>query len=266
MQSNHRWPLIKTLKIAGTYTLTTNYAGGANIVVPDTVHFLAPIELIAPDLQAKPDLNAALQIKWKPVDGAQAYHIAIFGIQGGNVLIMWDSAEQKNDIALRWDNLNADQIAAQLKAKALLSSDQTAITVPAGIFKDCDAVFVSLIGYGAGTVQADGQPQANVQAITSMNLLLGVKDAQDAKQQAAPAAGANQQAAPAADANQQQAAPAADANQQQAAPAADANQQQAAPAADANQQQAAPAADANQQQAAPAADANQQKGDAKPAN
>lgn len=174
-------------KLAGKYALTTSYTGNVEITVPDNVDFLAPIELVNPDLNAAAALDSALKLKWNAVNGAQAYHAMIFGLQGKDTLVIWDSSEAQRDISTNWDTLDIAQIAEQVQEKALLAADATELSVPAGIFNECDLVFMHMVGFGQGAAANEGQPLPRVQTRTVLNVLLGGKAVNAANNAEAPA-------------------------------------------------------------------------------
>ena len=53
------------------------------------------------------------------------------------------------------------------------------VPLPAGIFKDCDAVNFMMIGYGTGTALTEGQPLPRVQTKTTISIMLGGKAMKD---------------------------------------------------------------------------------------
>jgi len=161
--------------LPGKYTLTTSYTGNVAIDVPQGVDFLAPIELSSPDLTKVPSLEDAITFRWKPVPGVLGYHARVIGVQGNKTLILWSSSEVKDEPSAGWDYLEMAEVAKLVKSTAMMAPTRQEVTVPAGIFKECDVVYFTMTGYGPGAALAEGQPLPRVQTKTTLNIMLGGK-------------------------------------------------------------------------------------------
>jgi hypothetical protein len=47
--------------------------------------------------------------------------------------------------------------------------------LPAGLFKDCESIMVSIVGYGQGTAAAEGQPLSRLQTKSTLNMIVTTK-------------------------------------------------------------------------------------------
>lgn len=172
--------IAKDASLTGNFALTTNYTGNIAIDVPSNVDFLAPIDMVSPDLKKSPDLNTFIPFKWNAIPNAIGLYAQSIGIQGKNTLIIWSSSEIEQDLGMQWDYLQMAEVAAFVKSKVFMKGDQTAMTVPAGIFKDCDMVMFNMIGYGPGAALPEGQPLPRVQTKTTLSIMpLGGKQVKD---------------------------------------------------------------------------------------
>jgi len=167
--------IAKDAALAGHYALTTTYTGNVEIDVPDKVNFLAPLELSSPDLEEAPDLAKPIAFRWKAVPNVLGYHMMIIGMQGKNTLILWTSSEIKSDEGVQFDFMQMAEVAERVKSTAFMAPNRVDATVPAGIFRDCDIVFGTMIGYGPGAALAEGQPLPRVQTKTVLQMMLGGK-------------------------------------------------------------------------------------------
>lgn len=159
--------------LVGNYALTTNYTGNVAIDVPDTVNFLNPIELSAPDLTQQLDLTQPITFKWKTIPGVLGYHAYIVGMKDQNTLITWSSSEVKRFDNFGWDYMQMSEVIQQVNATAMMAPTRTEVTVPAGIFNGCDFVNFMMIGYGTGAALGEGQPIPRVQTKTVLSVMLG---------------------------------------------------------------------------------------------
>ncbi len=157
----------------GHYALTTSYTGNVEIDVPDQVNFLAPIELSSPDLTQKVSFDDPIVLRWAAIPNILGYHAQIVGMQGRTTVIMWDSSEVKPDFGFRDDYLQMAEVKDMVSKNRFMGPDTVSVTVPAGIFKDCDFVSLRMVGYGTGTALEKGQPLPRVQTKTSLTVMLG---------------------------------------------------------------------------------------------
>lgn len=166
--------------LLGNFALTTNYTGNIAIDVPNTVDFMAPIEMSSPDLEKPVSMDSFIPFKWAAISNALGLHAQITGMQGEDTLILWFSAEKEPEMAVDWDYLEMAKVKEYVKAGVMMTGTQTAMTVPEAIFKDCDMTMFRMIGYGTGTALAAGQPIPRVQTKTTLSITpLGGKMAKD---------------------------------------------------------------------------------------
>lgn len=165
--------------LTGHYALTTNYTGNVAIDVPETVRFLDSIQFSSPKLDKKIDFTKPIVFRWKPIPGVLGYHAYITGMKGKNTLITWSSSEIKKIDSFGWDYLQMSEVRQLVAETAFMGPDRVEVTVPAGIFKDCDTVMFMMIGYGTGTALAEGQPLPRVQTKTTISIMLGGKMMED---------------------------------------------------------------------------------------
>lgn len=167
--------IAKGAALPGHYALATTYTGNVEIDVPGKVDFLAPIEFSAPDLAELPDLGNPLAFQWKAVPNVLGYHMQIVGIQGKNTMIIWSSSEIKTAPGNMTDYMQMADVLKGVKETSIMAPDRVEVTVPAAIFKDCDMVFGTMVGYGPGAALDDGQPIPRFQTKSTVQLMLGGK-------------------------------------------------------------------------------------------
>lgn len=155
--------------LPGTYNLTTNYTGNVSMDVPAKVDFLAPIEMSSPT--GTPSLDQSLPFAWKPVAGVLGYHMLMMGMEGKDTLIIWTSADVREDKQINWDYLPMNEVLDLVASGYMMKGDRTSATVPAGIFKNCQATNLMMVGYGPGAAAAQGQPLPRLQTRTTLNMM-----------------------------------------------------------------------------------------------
>lgn len=167
--------IAKGAKLLGHYALKTNYTGNVEFDVPKEVDFLAPIEVTSPVLSKKVALDKAITFKWKAIPQLLGSHAMIMGMIGKDTLIIWSSSETKQSLGMQWDYMQMADVKALVQSKAMMAPEQTEVIVPVGIFKDCDFVNLSMVGYGPGTARDETQPLPRVQSKTTLTIMLGGK-------------------------------------------------------------------------------------------
>ncbi|MBS1716603.1 MAG: hypothetical protein JSS72_02580 [Armatimonadetes bacterium] len=165
--------------LPGTYSLSTNYTGNVSIDAPSNVDFLAPIEMTAPDLGTKPNLADSLPFQWSVIPNALGLYASAFGFEEKtNTLIIWTSSEVYADELLNTnDFLQMAEVRDMVRRKLFMNGASSAVTIPAGIFKEADFAMFNMVGYGPGTAKDDTQPVPRIQTKTSLMLMLGGKKA-----------------------------------------------------------------------------------------
>lgn len=161
--------------LEGGYTLDTNYTGGASIEVPATVNFLGAFELSSPDLSQKPDLTKAMTFEWKAIPNLLGAHAQIFGMIGQDTIIMWSSSEVEDERVATEQYMQMADVRDAVAKQQFMGPAQQEVTVPAGIFKDCDFVSMTLQGWGTGAARDDTVPLIRVQTRTALTCMLGGK-------------------------------------------------------------------------------------------
>jgi len=161
--------------LEGHYALTSSYTGNVAIDVPAKVTLMDPIEMTSPPLEQKIPLENAIRFRWKAIPNALGYHATIFGMIGTKTIIMWDSSEIKPRMGFMYDYLQMSEVADFVKQTMFMAGDTVEVTVPEAIFKDCDIVQMTMIGWGPGTALDKAQPLPRVQTKTTLSLMLGGK-------------------------------------------------------------------------------------------
>jgi len=160
--------------LPGHYNLTTSYTGNVELDVPDNVSFLAGIEMTSPNLEAPIKFDDAITFEWKAIPNVLGYHANIIGMQQGKkTIIMWSSSEAKPDMGTNFDYMQMAEVRDLVSKDIVMKGDRVEVSVPAGIFKDCDIVMFQMIGYGPGAALDKGQPLPRVQTKTTLNIMLG---------------------------------------------------------------------------------------------
>lgn len=145
-------PLPAEAATSGTYTLTTNYAGGASVTLGEEQAFLDTIDLIG--VSRKPDLSKPLKVSWSPVAGAVAYIVDACGGAGAESVNWTSSADPREAEGIDARPLVAEEVAKLIERKVLLPADATSCVAPAGIFAGSKSVFLTVTAIGADKVEA----------------------------------------------------------------------------------------------------------------
>jgi hypothetical protein len=162
--------------LTGHYALTTSYTGSVEMDVPATVNFLAPIEMSSPNLEEPIKFPDAITFSWKAIPNALGYHASIIGMQQDKkTIIMWSSSESKPEMGMMMDYLQMAEVRDLVSRDIVMKGDRVEVTVPAGIFNDCDFVMFQMIGWGPGAAIDKGQPLPRLQTKTTLNIMLGGK-------------------------------------------------------------------------------------------
>jgi len=159
-------------RVAGKYTLTTNYCGQVAVTLTDAQNYLAPINLLG--LSDKIDLEKPIKVKWTPVSRAVGYVVTAFG---GNAKesITWTSSS-KPDVALAITNtpVAKGDMDGYIKDRVLLPSYLSVCTIPAGIFKGSASVVITVTAVGTDIIQhgQDIDTQVLVRSIASLPITM----------------------------------------------------------------------------------------------
>lgn len=162
--------------LPGKYALRSNYVNGVNFEVPEGLNFLEPVALTTPP-GVGADLSKALPLSWKPVAGAQGYHLMATGLKGKNTLILWSSAEREDDSSFA-AYAPTEEIKSLVAKGVYLAPDKAQCTIPAGIFQGCQSVSIQAYAFGPSFTQNNTSPSVRVQtrSITMLALTPGAGD------------------------------------------------------------------------------------------
>lgn len=162
--------------LAGKYSLTTTFAGNVDIEAPSNVEFLAPISMSSPNLDNKIDLKKFMAFKWSEIANALGLHASIIGMEGKNTMIFWLSSEVfGEDLMGDQGFMQMADVKKKVSENKFMPGNSTSMTVPAGIFSECDFVMMQMSGYGPGSALEQGQSLPRIQTKTSLMIMLGGK-------------------------------------------------------------------------------------------
>lgn len=156
----------------GTFTVDSTYAGNVSIDVPDTVDFLAPVQLTSPDMAEGPELTEPIVFRWQPIDNVLGFFVRAMGMKGREEMIQWFCSEVKPDEIPEDEFMQMADVRRLVQEQIMIPGNSTTVTIPAGIFEGCEFVNYEIIGYGTGTALEDAQPRPRVQTRTVMSGLL----------------------------------------------------------------------------------------------
>lgn len=129
----------------GFYTLSS-FCGDTSIELGPEQDFLAPIEFIK--FHDKADLEKPVKLQWKPVPNAAGYLLTAYG---GNpkLSITWTSSSIPNPPShIEYMPIKEADLKQYLENKVLLPAETTTATIPAGIFRGSDSVFLTIVAVG----------------------------------------------------------------------------------------------------------------------
>jgi hypothetical protein len=160
----------------GTYTLNSNFAGTSTIDAPSGVDFLAPIDISSPNLDEKPPLDGSLAFQWSQIPNCLGIYATAFGYQkdhDSTTLIFWTSSENYADkVTGELGYMQMADVKDAVSQQIFMSGDSTAVTVPAGIFKDCEFAMYNMFGYGPGAANDAALPIPRIQTKTDLTVML----------------------------------------------------------------------------------------------
>lgn len=162
-------------RMAGTMRLETNYTGSTAVEIPDNVNFLDGIVFGSPNLSRELDLTKYIEFKWKEIANCLGFEAQIIGMEGQNTVIVWHAGEAEPRESGNADFMQMAEVRRLVDEQQFIAGNSTAMTVPAGIFADCDMANMMMTGYGTGAANDEGQPRARVQSRTRYNGMLGGK-------------------------------------------------------------------------------------------
>lgn len=163
-------------KLAGHYAVNTTYTGSVEFDVPANVNFLDGIEFTSPSFEEAIPLDDAIHFEWRPIANCLGFHARITGMIGEDTMIIWSSTETGEDPPYGEGGfLQMAEVRECVAKNTMMAGDRTQVIVPAGIFKDCDFVMMTMDGWGTGTALDEAQPLPRVQTRTSFSANLGGK-------------------------------------------------------------------------------------------
>ncbi|MCX6344856.1 MAG: hypothetical protein NT018_07260 [Armatimonadetes bacterium] len=157
-------------KLAGKYSLTSNYCGETSITLDNQQSFLEGINLIG--LGDTVDTAKPIKISWKKIPRAVGYIVNAFG---GNdkESIYWTSCSDPDKASeIETSPVTKDVTASYLSKKLLLKPDTTSCTIPAGVFKGSTDIMITVTAVGTDKIQTgdDMDTQVLVRSIASAAL------------------------------------------------------------------------------------------------
>ncbi|MCL5105468.1 MAG: hypothetical protein M1133_15345 [Armatimonadetes bacterium] len=160
-------------KATGTYTLTTNYTGGASVTVDPEQEYMAPINVLSP--VGSSDLSKPIKVQWEKVPKALGYFVAAYGGNDKGSITWTSSAEPNAADGLEEKAVCKKDLDGYIERKVLLGPDVTTITIPAGIFKTSNSVIITITAFGPDKIQSgDIESQVIVRSTLSLPLHTGV--------------------------------------------------------------------------------------------
>jgi hypothetical protein len=153
-------PLKPEASAVGTYTLDANYGGTASVTLGPEQDFLGTVHLVG--VPKKFDLEKPLVVKWKPVPRALAYILNACGGNAGETVTWTSSADRLAAQGIEDRPFSASEITELINAKVLLPPNATTCTIPSGIFKGSDSVFLTVTAIGADKVETRGNVETRV--------------------------------------------------------------------------------------------------------
>ncbi|MDH7601651.1 MAG: hypothetical protein QHI38_05835 [Armatimonadota bacterium] len=144
-------PLAEDASAVGTYVLTSDYCGRAQITLDSLYDFLAPIDLVGTPRKA--DLDKPVKITWKSVPRALGYLVTAVGGSSAESITWTSSSDPALAETLEHRPWTREEIADLIEKKVLLPSYCVSCTIPAGIFKGSSSVFVSIMAFGPDKIE-----------------------------------------------------------------------------------------------------------------
>lgn len=162
--------------LPGSYALSTSFTGNVTLDVPSGLDFLPAIQLSEPSLEEKPDLSQALPFRWAALPTALGQFASAFGMEGKNTMIVWvSSKDYKEGLMMDPGFMEMADVRENVGKGTFLAPDQTAFTIPAGIFKNADMAMLNMTAWGPGVALAKGQPLPRLQTKSTLAVVLGGK-------------------------------------------------------------------------------------------
>lgn len=144
-------PLKPEASAVGTYTLDANYSGAPSVTLGPEQEFLGTVNLVG--VPKKFDLEKPLVVKWKPVPRALAYVLSAYGGSARETITWTSSADRLAAQGIENRPVSASEAAELINTKVLLPPNATTCTIPAGIFKGSESVFLTVTAIGADKVE-----------------------------------------------------------------------------------------------------------------
>ncbi len=144
-------PLKSEASAVGTYTLDANYGGGASVTLGPEQEFLGTVHLVG--LPKKFDLEKPIVVKWKSVPRALAYVLNAYGGSEKETITWTSSADRISAQGIENRPISASEITDLVNTKILLPPNATTCTIPAGIFRGSESVFLTVTAIGADKVE-----------------------------------------------------------------------------------------------------------------
>lgn len=162
--------------LTGNFRLESTYGGGVDIDVPATVGYLDPIQFSSPKFSETIDLTKAVEFAWPAIANVLGYHGQITGFHG-TTFVIWHAGEAEPNFteAVDFDFMQMADVRRLVAERLFMPGEADEVTVPEGIFAECDMVGMVMTGYGTGTARDDTDPLPRVQTKTVFTGSLGGK-------------------------------------------------------------------------------------------
>lgn len=160
-------------KLAGNYSLATNYCGDASVTIREEQEFLAPVSIS--DLPPTLDPEKPFKISWAKIPRALGYIVNAIGGDEKQTIIWTSSSDLSVSFSVEANALDKTTVESYLKKKILLPPDATSCTIPVGVFHGDGNAIVTVTAIGSDTVQAgtDIDTQVIVRSSASIPLNIG---------------------------------------------------------------------------------------------
>jgi hypothetical protein len=161
--------------LQGTFGLNSTYSGNVTLDVGPDVDFLDAFNLSSPDLSQKPDLTQSIALRWARIQHMLGCYAMGMGMESGNTEILWSSSEVES-FPFYEDYMQMADVRKLVDDTKFMPGDHTACDIPAGIFANCDKMFMmKMSGWGNGTARDGTQPLPRLQTKTSLSIIIPPK-------------------------------------------------------------------------------------------
>ncbi len=148
------------ISAVGTYKLTSETCGTAEVTLDTQQDFLGPVEPIGLDKGV--EIEKAIKIEWKPVPNALAYLVSADGY-GEKENVHWTTSKDPEKAFKLYETaLTEDELKKHIEEGILLPATAVQCTIPAGIFNNTATPSLSIVAFGKDIVQKKGNTEKRV--------------------------------------------------------------------------------------------------------